>query len=161
MLVGLGKLKQPSNELIFHPHRTLQHTLRRGKPLMPISSPPSTGAKNKNLPSNIIGSAINQQYFTSSPNDRQGSSGKPASTISAISRPSPGGHFSAIGSSNSSSPTKTANFVFSEKMLEHKFESFFFNKTRSTEFSWIGKLLQSAIGFDVKNDQFDTFLCMC
>ena len=59
-----------------------------------------------------------------------------SASVSVISRPQPGFSRYLPGSNP---------VTFEDELLEEQFESFFYKKTRSTEFSWIGKSRGSII----------------
>ena len=119
-------------------YRTLQHTLRRGKTATTSPLTHSNVAAVKNTcfnPSSSINSAINQQYF-SSQSDKFYET--PAS-ISTISRPPPGLSPGYVPVLPTNVPTTIPPVAFDDELLEQTFESYFFRKTRSSEFSWIGR----------------------
>ena len=63
-----------------------------------------------------------------------GDVGQETYTPSAISRPPPGLSGYTVGSNILSTPP----VAFDDELLEAKFESHFYKKTRASEFSWIG-----------------------
>ena len=113
--------------------RTLQHTLRRGK-ISGMQGSPTTiqnnagASKSTSLnsqPNNSMNNNINYQGFSQTDiiQDRP--------TTSVISRPPPG--FRSTNNAHMSPVT------YDDELLEEKFESYFYKKTRSSEFSWIEK----------------------
>ena len=116
-----------------------------GSPPLPHNSTAALKAKSlKALPCNF-NSTPNYQGFSA-----QGDLGQEkAASLSVISRPPPG----LSGYIPASNLLTTPPVAFDDELLEEKFESYFYKKTRSSEFSWIGKTRKTIKNFNSSNFQ--------